>query len=140
MTGKIFIEMLLLNVLKSGAPPYRARVCGMNRCIDPAKFFCTSRYTAICFVWDTGIGIPKEQHALVFERFHRVRSNAFTTTTEGVGIGLHVARSLAHLMGGDIDLQSEPERGSRFTLSMRLWDQAKAAKLVAEAAAADLPG
>ena len=91
-------------------------------------------------IWDTGIGIPKEQHALVFERFHRVRSNAFTTTTEGVGIGLHVARGLAHLMGGDIDLQSEPERGSRFTLSMRLWDQAKAAKLVAEAAAADLPG
>ena len=85
-------------------------------------------------IWDTGIGIPKEQQALVFDRFHRVRSNAFTTNTEGVGIGLHVARSLAHLMGGDIGLESEPERGSRFTLSMRLWDQAKVAKIRALAA------
>ena len=70
----------------------------------------------------------------MFDRFHRVRSNAFTTNTEGVGIGLHVARSLAHLMGGDIGLESEPERGSRFTLSMRLWDQAKVAKIRALAA------
>jgi signal transduction histidine kinase len=85
-------------------------------------------------VWDTGIGIPKEQQALVFDRFHRVRSNAFTTNTEGVGIGLHVARSLAHLMGGDISLESEPERGSRFTLSMRPWDQTKVAKIRALAA------
>ena len=58
----------------------------------------------------------------MFDRFHRVRSDAFTTTTEGVGIGLHVARNLAQLMGGDITLESEPSRGSRFTLALRLWE------------------
>ncbi len=75
-------------------------------------------------IWDTGIGIPVEQQQAVFDRFHRVRSDAFTTTTEGVGIGLHVARNLAQLMGGDITLDSEPGRGSRFTLALRLWEPA----------------
>ncbi len=73
-------------------------------------------------VWDTGIGIPKDRIHAVFERFHRVQSDVFTTSTEGVGIGLHVARSLAQLMGGDISLESELEKGSRFTLSLPRWD------------------
>ncbi|MDA0785625.1 MAG: PAS domain-containing sensor histidine kinase [Proteobacteria bacterium] len=73
-------------------------------------------------IWDTGIGIPMDQQQAVFDRFHRVRSDVFTTTTEGVGIGLHVARNLAQLMGGDITLDSELGRGSRFTLALRLWE------------------
>lgn len=73
-------------------------------------------------VWDTGIGIPVDQQQAVFDRFHRVRSDAFTSNTEGVGIGLHVARNLAQLMGGDITLESELGRGSRFTLALRLWE------------------
>lgn len=75
-------------------------------------------------VWDTGIGIPIDQQQAVFDRFHRVRSDAFTTTTEGVGIGLHVARNLAQLMGGDITLESQLGGGSRFTLALRLWESA----------------
>ncbi len=73
-------------------------------------------------VWDTGIGIPQDRIEAVFERFHRVRSDAFTTNTEGVGIGLHVARNLAQLMGGDISLQSTLGKGSRFTLTLPRWD------------------
>lgn len=73
-------------------------------------------------IWDSGIGIPVDQQQAVFDRFHRVRSDALTTTTEGVGIGLHVARNLAQLMGGDITLESELGRGSRFTLALRLWE------------------
>lgn len=73
-------------------------------------------------IWDTGIGIPVEQQQAVFDRFHRVRSDAFTNNTEGVGIGLHVARNLAQLMGGDITLESEMGRGSRFTMALRLWE------------------
>tara|TARA_R110002110_G_scaffold415612_7_gene652205 strand:- start:11028 stop:12662 length:1635 start_codon:yes stop_codon:yes gene_type:complete len=75
-------------------------------------------------IWDTGIGIPIDQQQAVFDRFHRVRSDALTTTTEGVGIGLHVARNLAQLMGGDITLESELGNGSRFTLALRLWESA----------------
>ena len=72
-------------------------------------------------VWDTGIGIPADRTQAVFERFHRVRSDAFTTNTEGVGIGLHVARNLAQLMGGDISLESKLGEGSRFTLTLPRW-------------------
>jgi len=72
-------------------------------------------------VWDSGIGIPTDRTEAVFERFHRVRSDAFTTNTEGVGIGLHVARNLAQLMGGDISLESKLGKGSRFTLSLPRW-------------------
>ncbi|MFT5180637.1 MAG: signal transduction histidine kinase, partial [Alphaproteobacteria bacterium] len=75
-------------------------------------------------VWDTGIGIPEDRIQAVFERFHRVRSDAFTNNTEGVGIGLHVARNLAQLMGGDISLESELGKGSRFTLTLPRWDAA----------------
>ena len=73
-------------------------------------------------VWDTGIGIPEDRIQAVFERFHRVRSNAFTNNAEGVGIGLHVARNLAQLMHGDISLESELGKGSRFTLTLPRWD------------------
>lgn len=75
-------------------------------------------------VWDTGIGIPEDRIQAVFERFHRVSSDAFTNNTEGVGIGLHVARNLAQLMGGDISLESELGKGSRFTLTLPRWDAA----------------
>lgn len=75
-------------------------------------------------VWDTGIGIPEDRRQAVFERFHRVRSSAIATT-EGVGIGLHVSRGLAQLMGGDILLDSELEQGSRFTLLLRRWNPAQ---------------
>lgn len=72
-------------------------------------------------VWDTGVGIPADRVEAVFERFHRIHSDAFTTNTEGVGIGLHVARNLAQLMGGDIALESELGKGSRFTLTLPHW-------------------
>ena len=75
-------------------------------------------------VWDTGIGIPQDRIEAVFERFHRVRSDAFTNNTEGVGIGLHVARNLAQLMDGDISLESELGKGSRFTLTLPHGDTA----------------
>lgn len=84
----------------------------------------TGKEDLLCItVWDTGIGIPFEHQQAVFDRFHRVRSNAFTTNTEGVGIGLHVARNLAQMMGGDITLDSETGRGSRFTLALPLWER-----------------
>ena len=79
-------------------------------------------------VWDTGIGIPEDRIHAVFERFHRVRSDAFTNNTEGVGIGLHVARNLAQLMQGDISLESELGKGSRFTLTLPRWDAASPRK------------
>lgn len=64
-------------------------------------------------VSDSGIGIPEESRALIFERFHRV-PGVRARTEEGSGIGLALVREFARLHGGVVDLESEVGRGSTF--------------------------
>jgi signal transduction histidine kinase len=69
-------------------------------------------------VTDTGRGIPAEALPHVFDRFYQADSS-LTRATEGTGLGLAISQNLAHLMGGGIDVQSEPGVGSTFTLDIR---------------------
>jgi len=64
-------------------------------------------------VVDTGIGIGQDQMALLFQPFSQVDSSN-TREFGGTGLGLSITRSLAHLMGGDVGVDSEAGRGSRF--------------------------
>jgi signal transduction histidine kinase len=68
-------------------------------------------------VADTGIGIPAEEHARVFERFHQVGGDT-SDRPHGLGLGLTLCRGLVELHGGHITVTSTPGRGSvfRFTL------------------------
>ena len=68
-------------------------------------------------VTDTGIGIPAAELPRVFERFHRVRGSR-GRTHEGTGIGLALAQGLVRLHGGTIEVESEPDRGTRFTVTL----------------------
>jgi len=68
-------------------------------------------------VGDTGIGIPAEQLPLVFDRFHRVPGSP-TRSREGTGIGLALVRELVALHGGTVHVDSEPGRGSTFTVTV----------------------
>jgi PAS domain S-box-containing protein len=76
-------------------------------------------HTAHLIVRDTGTGIPTDQIPRLFERFHRVRG-ARGRSYEGSGIGLALVQELVRLHGGSIHVESEVDRGSRFTVSIPL--------------------
>ncbi|HEX2780578.1 MAG TPA: ATP-binding protein [Gemmatimonadaceae bacterium] len=69
------------------------------------------------FVRDTGIGISDENQARIFEPFWQVDQRA-TRRVMGTGLGLTVSRRLAQMLGGDVDVESEPGKGSTFTLQL----------------------
>ena len=68
-------------------------------------------------VSDTGIGIPAEYHAKIFDRFYQVQ-NAVSRLYEGTGLGLAISKAYVDLMGGKIWLSSEPGKGTTFTFTI----------------------
>ncbi|HYN40847.1 MAG TPA: ATP-binding protein [Thermoanaerobaculia bacterium] len=68
-------------------------------------------------VIDHGIGIPASEQAKVFQRFYRVDPSR-SKTTPGTGLGLAIVKHLLILHGGSIRVESEPLRGSRFTVAL----------------------
>jgi PAS domain S-box-containing protein len=65
------------------------------------------------FVKDTGIGIPENQHELIFERF-RQGSESHNRGYEGSGLGLSISKSYVEMLGGRIWVESEEGTGSTF--------------------------
>lgn len=68
-------------------------------------------------VRDTGIGIAPANHDRIFDTFWQVEQKS-TRKVGGAGLGLSVSRRLAHLMGGDLTVQSELGEGSTFTIRL----------------------
>jgi two-component system phosphate regulon sensor histidine kinase PhoR len=68
-------------------------------------------------VMDTGMGIPVDQQARIFERFYRV-DKARSRALGGTGLGLAIVKHLVQAMGGDVFLESEPGRGSSFSFTL----------------------
>lgn len=67
-------------------------------------------------VTDDGIGIPKESHKMIFSRFYQAANSKENNT--GSGIGLSLVKVLVELHRGKIEVRSEPNKGSTFTLKI----------------------
>ena len=107
------LRQILLNLLsnackftKEGAVTLRARKVTNGR-----------DWVKLARLRDTGIGMTPEQQAKLFEEF----SQAEATTAQrfgGSGLGLVITRKLAHMMGGEVTVASEPDKGSVFTVRL----------------------
>ncbi len=69
---------------------------------------------------DTGMGIPREEQANIFKRFYRVDKSR-SKDTGGVGLGLSIAQWIAHAHHGRIEVDSELNKGSTFTLYLPIY-------------------
>ncbi|PZV15775.1 MAG: hybrid sensor histidine kinase/response regulator [Leptolyngbya sp.] len=70
-------------------------------------------------VWDSGTGISPEQQALLFKPYSQI-ANVAVERSEGTGLGLVLTQKLAELHGGRVEVRSELNQGSRFTVVLPL--------------------
>ncbi len=83
-------------------------------------------------VRDTGIGIPSDKSARIFEAFEQAE-NSTARQYGGTGLGLTISHRLVDLMGGRLDLSSEPGKGSRFFFELPMGISKEAAQGVVTA-------
>ncbi len=72
-------------------------------------------------VSDTGIGIPEEEFKHIFNRFYRIQ-NQINESTSGSGLGLAIIQHYVALLGGELEFESTPEKGSKFWFSLPFKD------------------
>jgi PAS domain S-box-containing protein len=112
------LRQILINLLGNAIKFMEAGVVELTAWQENGEVFLRVR--------DTGIGIPPEQLSRVFDPFWQV-DQSHTRSAGGTGLGLTVSRSLAHLLGGDIHVQSEPGVGSTFEVRLPLHVESRSA-------------
>jgi two-component system, sensor histidine kinase len=80
------------------------------------KVSCRREFTGLRIaVQDTGVGMAPDQLALIFEEFYRI-DNDPVARNNGLGLGLSIAECSTSLLGTTVNVESEPGRGSNFSL------------------------
>ena len=93
---------------------------------------------AVVTVADHGVGIPKDEQAKIFDRFHRV-STGLVHDVKGSGLGLAIVRHIVEAHGGRIEVESRPGEGSRFRILLPFADTAAALADAADSAESAYP-
>jgi len=104
------MQQLLLNLL-SNAIAYTSEGGDVSLTIEEQED------SVVFVVRDTGIGISKEDLPRIFERFYRVDKDR-SRHTGGTGLGLAIVKHIIEVHNGDIDVESEVEKGTTFTVSI----------------------
>jgi signal transduction histidine kinase len=81
-------------------------------------------------VCDHGIGIPANEHEKIFEKFYRC-GDPLVHNVKGSGLGLSLVRHIARAHGGDVLVESAPEKGSKFTIALPMTRAVQAGGAVA---------
>jgi signal transduction histidine kinase len=107
------LRQIVINLLSNAirhSPNGGAITIGAHRVAPDGKLIAI-------VVSDSGPGIPADRQEAIFEPFVQL-DRSFTSSIEGVGLGLAISRDLARGMGGDLTVHSEPGTGARFTLTL----------------------
>lgn len=104
---RIILSNLVMNAIKF------TKVGGIN--ISCRSTFVEERHRVFVCVEDTGIGIHPSNQSTIFEEF-RQASEGLSRNYEGTGLGLTIVKKYTELLGGKITVQSELEKGTKFTL------------------------
>jgi CheY-like chemotaxis protein/signal transduction histidine kinase/CHASE3 domain sensor protein len=120
LTDRQRLEQILRNILSNGVKFTKRGGITMHfyrpkDTADPRLAGLDPEHTVAFEVADTGIGIPAEKQQEVFKAFQQADGGT-SRRFGGTGLGLTISRQLAHLLGGEITIQSDPGKGSTFTL------------------------
>jgi len=106
---KMILKNLVANAIKFTAAGEVVAACAMSEAENGLVFT----------VRDTGIGIPAEHLASIFDMFRQVDSSD-ARSYSGVGLGLYIVRQLATQLGGSVEVESEQGKGSTFRVRLPL--------------------
>jgi signal transduction histidine kinase len=118
------VQQILANLLSNAVKftPEGGRVDVVARLVEPAGDAPAEEFALD--VMDTGVGIAEGDQQAIFEKFRQgsvfQRDDAMTREVSGTGLGLSIVRELCRLLGGDVELESQLGRGSRFTVTLPL--------------------
>jgi signal transduction histidine kinase len=122
-TDPILLERILRNIISNAV-----------RYTDKGRVLvgCRRRGTRLKIeVWDSGRGIPQNQHDRVFEEFYQL-GNPERDRTKGLGLGLAIVKRLTVILDCPFELRSQPGKGTAFTLSVPITNAASLAEQPAD--------
>jgi len=108
------------------ADPIRVRQITINLLSNAIKFTNSGSVTLKAEVqenWiavsviDTGVGIPEDKRSTIFSRFNQISHGTFAEV-ESTGLGLDISKQLSEMHGGDLTVESQVGKGSRFTFAL----------------------
>lgn len=129
LLGRKPVEVIVsteTRVLEMESDPVKVRQIVLNLAGNAAKFTDSGRIVIqqtstndliSIAVSDTGIGISSDDAGKLFAAFSQIE-DAHTKSREGSGLGLAITKELTRMLGGRVELESEPARGSTFTIHL----------------------